>query len=120
MDREHYIIIDKQTEDLTTRDANVVWSESEALLALQEFYYDDIPDYVLYCNPAENTVRDISADLAEQWLAIIVSTFNPDVDVLPDFIARHAKPDLDELRREIEAERKHRGEVASPYWAGRV
>lgn len=117
MDRDHYVIVYEQFRDEATREAGIAFNEADAFRFLQEV---DYVDYVLYANPAENTVRDVSVDLAEKWWALIAGTFDPDEDELPDFIRRHARPDLDELRVDIAEARQHHREIASPYWSGRI
>lgn len=116
MDRDHYVIVYERVGDDATREASIAFNEADAFGIMQ---YDTV-DYIVYFNLAEKTVRDVSVDLAEKWWALIAGTFDPDEDELPDFIRRHARPDLDELRVDIAEARQHHREIASPYWSGRI
>lgn len=122
-DRTHYIVIDCQwpDDDYDYREAKVFFDEDAAYRYLEERdpFGRDV-DRVLAGNPVEDWLHDVSAALCDRWWELAAPTFDPDADVIPAFVARHIKVDLDELREEREAEAAYVQEVSSPYWAGRV
>lgn len=85
---------------------------------LEELWQHDDAVAVWEWNPGEGTSRDVSEDMAREWLN---NHFDGDEEVLPGFIETHLSDDeIAEHFADREAWEDHYREISSPEMTGRI
>lgn len=114
-DLDMHLIVDA---DRVIRERGIAETTAEQTAQdIANWEYEDVA-FVWRINPTEGICRDVSQDIAEQALHIMVNSAD-DLDKVPDFIERHASDLLAKLRRELAqdmaTERRHQRELTAAF-----